>query len=58
MLLWGDADPFFPLDLARRLQEAFLDAALVEIPGGRLFFPLDEPQRVADAISTAFHPHR
>ena len=56
VLLWGDGDPFFPLDLAHRLREAFADARLVEIPGGRLFFPLDEPQRVADEIHSAVHP--
>lgn len=50
VLLWGDADPFFPIDLARRLAAVFPDARLIEIPGGRLFFPLDEPQRVADEI--------
>ncbi|MGX9789996.1 alpha/beta fold hydrolase [Mycobacterium sp. MMS18-G62] len=53
VLLWGDADQFFPLDLAYRLRDAFTDARLVEIPGGRLFFPLDEPQRVADEIQSA-----
>jgi hypothetical protein len=29
---------------------------VAEIPGGRLFFPLDEPQRVADEIRSALHP--
>jgi pimeloyl-ACP methyl ester carboxylesterase len=53
VLLWGDADRLFPTDLAHRLCDAFPDARLVEIPGGRLFFPLDEPQRVADEIQSA-----
>jgi pimeloyl-ACP methyl ester carboxylesterase len=57
LLLWGDADRFFTLELARRLQKVFLDAGLIEIPGGRTFFPLDEPQRLADAITTAFDKH-
>lgn len=56
VLLWGDADQFFPLDLARRLLEVFPDAQLVEIAGGRLFFPLDEPQRMADAIHAVVRP--
>ena len=56
VLLWGDGDRFFPIDLAHRLREAFPDARLVEIPGGRLFFPLDEPQVVADEIQSALHP--
>jgi pimeloyl-ACP methyl ester carboxylesterase len=50
VLLWGDADPFFSVDLGRRLRDAFPDARFVEIPGARLFVPLDEPQRVADEI--------
>jgi pimeloyl-ACP methyl ester carboxylesterase len=50
LLLWGGADRFFPISLAHRLQNAFPSARVVEIPYGRLFFPLDEPQRVADEI--------
>jgi pimeloyl-ACP methyl ester carboxylesterase len=50
VLLWGDADRFFPIDLGHRLRETFPAARLVEIPSGRTFFPLDEPQRVADEI--------
>lgn len=52
LLLWGDHDRFFPMDIAHRLRELFAEARLVEIPGGRLFFPLDEPQRVADEIES------
>ena len=44
----------FPISLAHRLQNAFPSARVVEIPYGRLFFPLDEPQRVADEIQTHF----
>jgi pimeloyl-ACP methyl ester carboxylesterase len=50
LLLWGGADSFFPIGLAHRLQNVFPNARLVEIPDGHLFFPLDEPQRVADEI--------
>ena len=53
LLLWGAADPFFKVSLAHRLQEAFADARLVTVDGGRTFLPLDEPERVADEI-TAF----
>jgi pimeloyl-ACP methyl ester carboxylesterase len=53
LLLWGDADQFFPIELAHRLREAFCDARLVEIPGGHLFLPLDEPQLIADEIQSA-----
>jgi pimeloyl-ACP methyl ester carboxylesterase len=58
LVLWGDADRFFTIDLAYRLLETFPDTRLVEIPGGRTFFPLDEPQRVADEIQSAFQPRR
>jgi pimeloyl-ACP methyl ester carboxylesterase len=53
VVLWGDADRFFTIDLAHRLCDAFPDARLDEIPGGRTFFPLDEAQRVAHEIQMA-----
>ena len=53
VVLWGDADRFFTIDLAHRLCATFPEARLVEIPGGRTFFPLDEPQRVATEIEAA-----
>jgi len=49
-LVWGQADRFFKPAFARRLQEVFADARLVELPGCRTFVPLDEPQRLADEI--------
>lgn len=58
VVLWGDSDRFFPIDVARRLCEAFPDARLGEIPGGRTFFPLDEPQAVAGEIQSALQPRR
>jgi pimeloyl-ACP methyl ester carboxylesterase len=56
LLVWGTGDRFFPLPLARRLAEAFPDARLVEVEGGRTFLPLDEPGRVASEISTFLVP--
>jgi pimeloyl-ACP methyl ester carboxylesterase len=55
LLLWGDADRFFKVDFARRLSSIFPDARLVEIPGGRTFHPLDDPERVAAEIESAFY---
>lgn len=53
-LVWGAADRYFTLDLARRLRDAFGDnAELVEVPGERTFIPLDEPERVAEEIRSA-----
>lgn len=57
LLLWGDDDRFFPIGLAHRLQDAFPHARLVEIPDGRLFFPLDAPQRVANEIQYLKEQH-
>lgn len=51
LVLWGAADPIFKLPLGRRLADAFPDARLVEIDGGRAFHPLDDPDRVAREIS-------
>ena len=55
LLVWGAGDPFFKLADARRLRDAFADARLVEIHGGRAFIPHDEPIRLADEIA-AFEP--
>jgi pimeloyl-ACP methyl ester carboxylesterase len=52
LLLWGGADQLFPIGLAHRLQNTLPNSRLVEIPYGRLFFPLDEPQLMADEIQT------
>ena len=49
-LVWGTADPYFTLDLARRIQAAFTDASIVEVDGARTFVPLDAPDVVADEI--------
>ena len=50
LIVWGTGDRFFPQRYAERLANDIPDASLVEIPGGRAFVPLDEPQAVADAI--------
>ncbi|SHN47630.1 alpha/beta fold hydrolase [Cryptosporangium aurantiacum] len=52
-IVWGTADPFFKIGLARRLRDAFADATLVEIDRGRTFLPLDEPELVANEIRAA-----
>ncbi|CAN5664383.1 MAG: alpha/beta fold hydrolase [Ilumatobacteraceae bacterium] len=49
-LVWGADDPYFTLDLARRLAAAFGDAEVVEVPGARTFVPLDAPDRLAAEI--------
>jgi pimeloyl-ACP methyl ester carboxylesterase len=52
-LVWGAADLFFKVGLARRLRDTFTNATLVEVAGGRTFLPLDEPELVADEIRAA-----
>jgi pimeloyl-ACP methyl ester carboxylesterase len=58
LLVWGAADKFFKLDFARRLEEAFPNARLVEVEGGRTFLPLDEPHRLAEEIRAACYAGR
>ncbi len=50
LLVWGNGDRFFKVDLARRLADTAKDAKLVEIEGGKTFIPLDEPERLAAEI--------
>lgn len=52
LLVWGDADRFFRLDFARRLEQTFPNARLVPVPTGRTFLSLDEPARLAEEIAT------
>ena len=51
LLVWGTGDKIFKPSLGRRLADAFPDARLVEVDGGRAFHPLDDPDRVAGEIS-------
>jgi pimeloyl-ACP methyl ester carboxylesterase len=52
LIVWGADDTFFlPAD-ARRLAETIPDATLVEIPNGKTFVALDQPDAVADAIAS------
>ncbi|MBJ7332900.1 MAG: alpha/beta hydrolase [Solirubrobacteraceae bacterium] len=51
LLCWAPADRFFTIETARRLQEVFADARLVEVPDSKTFVPLDQPERVAAEIA-------
>ena len=51
LLVWGAADRFFKVDFARRLLDAFSDARLVEIEGGRTFVAIEHPGRLAEEIA-------
>ena len=54
-ILWGEADPYFPVELAQRLSEAFLHARLATVAAGRAFLPLDYPGEVASEIAAVVH---
>ena len=51
LLVWGNEDTLFPLQLAQNLIHEFPDARLVEVPEASLFLPLDAPARVATEIA-------
>ncbi|MDQ8154178.1 MAG: alpha/beta hydrolase [Gemmatimonadota bacterium] len=50
-VIHGARDPFVPVAVARRLQDAIPGATLELVPGGRHFLPLDQPDRVAAAVA-------
>jgi pimeloyl-ACP methyl ester carboxylesterase len=52
-ILWGEADPYFPVELAQQLSEAFPNARLTTVAAGRAFLPLDYPGEVASEIVEA-----
>jgi pimeloyl-ACP methyl ester carboxylesterase len=49
MVLWGDRDPFFPVDVARRTA-SHLGAPLRLLPGCGHFVPEERPAAVADGV--------
>ncbi|MGZ4192789.1 MAG: alpha/beta fold hydrolase [Solirubrobacteraceae bacterium] len=50
LLIWGDADDFFPMAHAQRLMSDFPSATLVPVSGAKAWVPVDDPAAVADAI--------
>jgi len=49
-LVWGDQDPFFPLEWAREMVGTFPDARLHVVEGAGLFAHEERPQEVAEAL--------
>lgn len=49
-LVWGDKDPFFPVDRARAMVAGFPDAQLAVIEGAGLFSHEERPAEVAKAL--------
>jgi pimeloyl-ACP methyl ester carboxylesterase len=52
LLTWAPGDRFFPLKYAERLASETPNARLVQIPDSKTFVSIDQPQRLADEIST------
>jgi len=52
LLLWGEDDPFFTIDLAARLVDRFADARLEPVSDATVFSPLDQPERMAAGIAS------
>jgi pimeloyl-ACP methyl ester carboxylesterase len=50
LIVWGTDDRNFTLETGRRLAAAFADGELIEVPDGRTFLSVDEPDAVAAAI--------
>ena len=51
LLAWAPNDRVFPFKYAERLASEVPNSRIVEIPDARTFVPLDQPQRLADAIA-------
>jgi pimeloyl-ACP methyl ester carboxylesterase len=50
-IVWGRHDPFLPLTLGKRLQQAISGATLDVVPNGSHFTPEDAPARIGDALT-------
>jgi len=51
LIVWGTADPFFPLQWAYWLKTKIPGARkLIELEGAKLFFPEERPAELADAL--------
>ncbi|MGA7757235.1 MAG: alpha/beta hydrolase, partial [Ilumatobacteraceae bacterium] len=49
-LVWGDKDPFFPVDRAKAMVAGFPDARIEVIEGAGLFSHEERPAEVASAL--------
>jgi pimeloyl-ACP methyl ester carboxylesterase len=52
LFVWAPADRFFKLSEAERLAEAIPNARIVQMEDAKTFVPLDQPERVAEAIAS------
>ena len=49
-LVWGDQDPFFPVDRARAMVDTFPNASIEVVEGAGLFSHEEAPAEVARAL--------
>ena len=49
-LVWGDRDPFFPVDRAKAMVDTFPNASIEIIEGAGLFSHEERPAEVANAV--------
>lgn len=52
LFAWAPEDRWFKIDLAERLAASMPDARVVRIPDAKTFVSLDQPERLAEAITT------
>jgi pimeloyl-ACP methyl ester carboxylesterase len=50
-IVWGAEDPFLPVEMSRRLQEAIPDSTLDIIPDVRHFTPEEAPERIGEVLT-------
>lgn len=50
LILWGEDDPFQPVELGERLAWDISGAHLARVPGARHFLMFDQPERVSRAL--------
>lgn len=47
LILWGEDDPYFPVEVAERLNDAILTSSLALLPGCSHLLPEDAPETIA-----------
>ena len=58
LVLWGTADVFFDIKWAYWLRDTVPGVVdVIEVPGAKLFFPLERPQFLADKIGEFWSAH-
>jgi pimeloyl-ACP methyl ester carboxylesterase len=50
-IVWGEHDPFLPVSIGKRLQQAIPGATLDVVPSARHFTPEDSPRPIGNALA-------